>query len=287
MNIEAADVIKIAKHVGDNILMPNWGKVAHETKQDGSAVTIVDKQASAYIIEALQALTPDIPVISEEATLEENLQAMQSRFRWVVDPLDGTATYLNGAHLGSKAGFGVHIALIDNGVPIKGFCYFPAQRRIFYTGDDGKAYIQKGDDIPQQIYAPQSLQHGKIRASVPWKTEKRAETVNGFDYAPVPGVGGEELCNIACGDADVMWHSRPDKDQPLEEREVYSHWDMAAAHAVLLAAGGNLYEMVTGRQVTYNQPSFAIPACVAGHKNILRYIGFRPAENDPHPKLKP
>lgn len=277
--MEVKDIIDIAKHVGDQILIPNWGKVARETKQDGSAVSIVDKQASDYIVSALKALTPDIPVISEESTKEENKAALNSTLRWVTDPLDGTSTYLNGQTQGKKAGFGVHIALIENGHPVSGVCYFPAQQTLYYTGNDGKAYIQIGDDAPVPIAASQSSQNATLKAAVPWKGYKRPESVNGFDYEPVPAVGGEEICMVAVGKADVMWHDRPDKDQSLRERDVFSHWDVAAAHAILKAAGGELYEIATGKVVTYDAPNFHVPPCVAGHDDILRHIGFHPVGN--------
>jgi 3'(2'), 5'-bisphosphate nucleotidase len=279
MLIQAQTIINIAKHAGDNILMPNWGQVARKTKGDGSPVTIVDKQVSDYVIDQLKALTPDIPVISEEATVKENEKAMVSSLRWVIDPLDGTSTYLDGPSRGKEAGFGVHIALIDNGNSVRGFVYFPAQKRVYYTGDDGNAYVQIGDEKPTQIHARQELESSKIQAAVPWKESKRPEAVNGHPYEPVLAVGGEEICKVAHGEADLIWHDRPDKQQPLQERDVFSHWDVAAAHAVLKAAGGNLYEMATGIQVEYDQTSFHVPPCVAGHADLLKQIGFTPEGN--------
>lgn len=274
--IKSKSIISIAKHAGEQILIPNWGKVAREIKQDGSAITIIDKQVSKYIIGALKALTPDIPVVSEEATVEENRKALNSCLRWVVDPLDGTSTYLDETKRGKEAGFGVHIALINKGQSVKGACYFPAQKRLYYTGDDGNAYIQIDDNEPQKIFVLSTLKKPVIRAAVPWKDYKRPDNINGFDYDPVPTVGGEVLCKVACGEADLVWHDRPDKDQILHERDVFSHWDVAAAHAVLKAAGGELYEIATGKVVTYDDPSFHVPPCVAGHDTILKHIGFQP-----------
>lgn len=276
MQIQAANIIAIAKHVGDQIIIPHWGKVAREAKRDGSAVTIVDKQASEYVVRALKALTPDTPVISEEATVEENRDAQGSQLRWVVDPLDGTSTYLEGPGRDEEAGFGVHIALISSGRPTRGFCYFPAQRRLYYTGDDGNAYLQIGDNKPEPITVIDSLVNSNLTVAVPRKTHKRPKDVNGFEYHSVPAVGAEKLCKVACGEAHLVWHDRPDKDQPLQERDVFSHWDVAAAHALLKAAGGDFYEMATGNVVTYNNRNFHVPPCVAGHKRILEHIGFLP-----------
>ena len=279
MAVDINSVINIAKHAGDKILMPSWGKVSREVKDDGSPVTVVDKQASNYVIEALRGLTPDIPVISEEATEAENIQALNSPLRWVIDPLDGTATYLKGPDKGEDAGFGVHIGLIDQGKPILGVVYLPAQKRMYYTGNDGQAYAQIGNEEPIEIRAPQMLRNSEIRVTVPGNIKKRPETVNGHNYEAVTVTGGAKPCIVAHNEADLMWQDRPDKQQPLEERDVFSHWDLAASHAILKAAGGNAYEIVTGKEVTYDHPSFHVPPCVAGHPNVLKQIGFTPAGN--------
>ncbi len=279
MLVQIDSVIVIAKHVGDNILMPSWGKVSREIKGDGSPVTVVDKQASISVIEALKALAPGIPIISEEATEAENIRALSSPLRWVVDPLDGTSTYLEGPDKGEDAGFGVHIGLIEQGKPTLGVVYLPAQGRMYYTGNDGKAYMQTDGEEPVEMIAPQSLERSAIRAAVPGNVKKRPETVNGHDYEAVTVTGGAKPCVVAQGKADLMWQDRPDKQQPLEQRDVFSHWDVSASHAILKAAGGNIYEIATGKEITYNDSRFHIPPCVAGHPDLLRQIGFNPVEN--------
>ncbi|WP_028880915.1 3'(2'),5'-bisphosphate nucleotidase CysQ family protein [Terasakiella pusilla] len=274
MDIQIQAVINIAKNAGNNILMPNWGNVMRETKGDGSPVTVVDQQASTFIINALNDLTPDIPVISEEASLAQNENALESPMRWVVDPLDGTATYLNGPKFGNTAGFGIHIALVESGHPELGVCYFPAQEKCYYTGDDGKAYSQIKQEKPVELSALTEVKGTELRAAVPWKVHKRPHDINGHSYKAIPAVGGEELCRVSCADAEIVWHNRPDKNEPIADREVFSHWDIAAAHAVLKAAGGNLFEIETGEIVTYNNMSFSIPSCVGGYPKLLKKIGF-------------
>lgn len=274
MDIQILDVVRIAQDVGNNILLPNWGNVSRLTKTDGSPVTIVDQQASDFIIEALKSLMPEIPVVSEEASNNDNLSAMEKPWRWVVDPLDGTATYLSGPKLGKEAGFGVHIALVNEGLPVKGVCYFPAQEKVYYTGDDGKAYQQTHDEKPKVISVSKEIRNPKLRAAVPWKLDKRPKDIYGLSYEPVPAVGGEEVCRVACGEADIIWHNRPDKNQPISEREVFSHWDVAAAHAVLKKAGGELYEMATGDAVSYSNQDFSIPPCAGAHPSILKVVGI-------------
>jgi myo-inositol-1(or 4)-monophosphatase len=73
-------------------------------KGDGSPVTLADKAAEAAIREVLQALTPDIDILGEE---EDPLDRGR-RYRWVIDPIDGTISFSRGIPL-----FGTLLALED------------------------------------------------------------------------------------------------------------------------------------------------------------------------------
>jgi len=65
-----------------------------ERKDDGSPVTLADTAAEAVILPGLRALTPDIPVVSEEEhSAGESPVEVSNRF-WLVDPLDGTREFL-------------------------------------------------------------------------------------------------------------------------------------------------------------------------------------------------
>lgn len=274
MSFKIQDVIDLARQVGDDILLANWGKVVEETKSDGTPVSFVDKESSRIIIEGLRALTPDIPVVSEEATREENIEALKGARQWIIDPLDGTSSYLEGPdYLDGQAGFGVHIAYMEDGKPVKGVVYLPAQNTMFFVGDDGKAYIQEEDSQPEVIEAPKSVQ-GALVAAVPGTESKRPKDINGLAYEPLTTIGGSRLCEVACGEADIMWNDRPDKTEALEDRDVFSYWDIAAGHAILKAAGADLYEIATGQEVSYNNESFLVRPCVAATPEILKHVGF-------------
>jgi 3'(2'), 5'-bisphosphate nucleotidase len=149
-------VVAIAKEAGAAILRELALDVTVDSKGDGSPVTNADKAADAVIRRGLKQLTPDIPVISEEDTPQERAAANASALRWIVDPLDGTRTALRYA-AGRKDynQFGVHIGLVRGNVPIAGVAYFPAMTdgrgTVYFTGDDGKAYKQVGDDAAKCI----------------------------------------------------------------------------------------------------------------------------------------
>ncbi|MBL4805117.1 MAG: 3'(2'),5'-bisphosphate nucleotidase CysQ, partial [Alphaproteobacteria bacterium] len=68
-------ILDLVTDVGDNIVMKYFNNVESTDKADGSPVTIADKEASAAIIKGLGIITPHIPVISEEQSMEKNLEA--------------------------------------------------------------------------------------------------------------------------------------------------------------------------------------------------------------------
>jgi 3'(2'), 5'-bisphosphate nucleotidase len=251
---------QIAAEAG-SIIMGYRGQVEASFKDDRSPVTKADKEASDHIMSSLRALTPDIPVVSEEATLENNLEAMCSPQYWVTDPLDGTRSYLDG-----HDGFGVHIALFSDGTPVLGVAHFPAQEKTYFT-DGNRAYLQVGAHSPEIIKANQQQDQPNLSVAVDWEEKQRPATINGLPYSAIPGVGGERICMVAAGDVDMAWMVPPTQYS-------YSIWDIAASHTILKAAGGELVDSDTGASIIYLTTHTTAPPCVGAHPDILRNTGL-------------
>ena len=90
-------------------------------KDDRSPLTAADRAAHDAIVPALEEMTPDIPVISEEGRLPPYEERRDWRRFWLVDPLDGTKEFLH-----QNGEFTVNIALIEDGEPVLGVVYAPA-----------------------------------------------------------------------------------------------------------------------------------------------------------------
>jgi histidinol phosphatase-like enzyme (inositol monophosphatase family) len=83
-----------------------------DDKSDDSPVTVADRAAEQAMRVILAARCPDHGVIGEEfGTADRGA----SRYRWVLDPIDGTRAFITG-----RTTFGVLVALTENGVPIIG-----------------------------------------------------------------------------------------------------------------------------------------------------------------------
>ena len=122
-------VIEIARSAGQ-LILDIYEKKQYEayTKSDETPVTSADIAAHKLITERLSELTPDIPVLSEEAADISLGQRAQWERYWLVDPLDGTQEFI------ARSGdFATIIALIDNSKPTMGVVYGPVSGVTYYA----------------------------------------------------------------------------------------------------------------------------------------------------------
>jgi 3'(2'), 5'-bisphosphate nucleotidase len=241
-------VATIARAAAD-VIMPFYRQRDTEvrTKADASPVTAADEAADAFITRALRELTPSIPVVSEESPAQFADKAQASTF-WLVDPLDGTKEFISG-----RDEFTVNIALVKNGAPVFGVVLLPARDEL-YAGAVGHGATVTDAHGTRSIRSRPLPAEGAIVAVSRSHGDRAAD---GALLAGVP-VAGEvqagsalKFCLVARGDADVY----PRAGRTME-------WDTAAGHAVLAAAGGNVFDR-QGRPLTYGKPGFENPSFVA------------------------
>ncbi len=227
---------KLATDAG-YILMKHFSPTIEvEVKGDNSPVTLADKEADAFISKELQKLTPDIPVISEEGSLE-NLPDTDTY--WLVDPLDGTRSFING-----EKEFTVNIGLVKKNRAVEGVIYAPAYGVLYYT-KDGKAYRFANGSTTEMKVAPKLSGGLRVIASKNHRnklTEEYIQTLNVKEF--VASASSYKFCLLAEGLADIY----PRFGNTMQ-------WDTAAGQAILEAAGGKMtkpdgsdftYELVPG-----------------------------------------
>ncbi len=95
-----------------------------EFKGDDTPVTIADKKAESLIRERIQAAYPDHDIVGEEYG-ESDSGGESSRYRWIIDPIDGTKSFMRGVPL-----YAVLIALEIDGKVEVGCAYFPGLSEI-------------------------------------------------------------------------------------------------------------------------------------------------------------
>jgi 3'(2'), 5'-bisphosphate nucleotidase len=244
-----AEAEAIAERAGNVILGYYQGAIAQRAKADASPVTAADEAAEAVIVPALQALTPDVPVVSEEAVAAGHIPEVHgpgnpsNRF-WLVDPLDGTKEFIS-----RNGEFTVNIALIEDGRPLLGVVHVPALATTYGGMVPGIARRRR-DGVTCAIAARKPPSDGVIVLSS--RSHGDAEALDAFlETERVSGhrTAGSALkfCLVAEGIADLY----PRLGRTME-------WDTAAGHAVVVAAGGRVTTL-DGAELTYGKPGFDNP----------------------------
>lgn len=116
-----APAADLARLIGDVALSHYRSRLDVETKADGSPVTIADRAAERAAIEWVDRVFPDDGVLGEE--FGEHRPG--ARRRWVIDPIDGTKSFVRGVPL-----WGTLVALCEGDRVLAGAAYFPAVNEL-------------------------------------------------------------------------------------------------------------------------------------------------------------
>lgn len=240
-------LLPIARAAGKLIMAIYASDFSVRGKGDASPVTEADEKAEAWILPALESLTPDVPIVAEEAVAAGRIPTVGERF-WLVDPLDGTKEFI------SKNGeFTVNIALIEHGEPVLGVVYAPALDRLFAGAVGPGAFVEERG-VRRPVAVRKAPEAGlTVVAS---RSHNDASALDAFlagrKVAELRSAGSSlKLCLVAGGEADVY----PRLGRTME-------WDIAAGHAVLAAAGGRI-TTVDGESFSYGKREFENPHFVA------------------------
>jgi 3'(2'), 5'-bisphosphate nucleotidase len=209
------------------LILPLWrAGLTVETKADDSPVTEADRRGEALITEALGREFPGLAVVAEEDVSQSGAPlTIGSRF-FLVDPLDGTKAFVRG-----EAHFTVNIALIENGAPVAGAVAAPAIGETWFThaGSAHKRRFGEIEGAPIHVRAADPA-HLVALGSHTAKPEAVAALKARYGFTEMTAMDSSiKLCRIAEGAADLY----PRHGTTME-------WDIAAGHAVLVAAGGSL-----------------------------------------------
>jgi len=244
--IEIDRVAAVAREAGERILEVARQGARTREKEDGSPVTDADEAAHRTIVRRLRSLTPGIPVVSEESAQPADAGGA-SRF-WLVDPLDGTREFVDG-----EDEYTVNIALVEAGAPVLGVVLAPA-RGVLYGGAAGEGAWRQNRDAPRTPITARSIPESGPVAAIS-RSHSNARTDAWLAKTGVTETlrAGSSLkfCLIAEGTVDVY----PRLGRTME-------WDTAAAHGVLLAAGGSV-STLAGTPLTYGKPGLENPHFVA------------------------
>lgn len=235
-------ICQLAREAGVAIMQVYEGQKPLEAahKSDDSPVTAADIAAHTIILKGLQALTPEIPVLSEEDPQTWETRQHWQRY-WLVDPLDGTKEFLK-----RNGEFTVNIALIENGKAVLGVVFAPVLN-VMYSAAEGKAWKEE-NGARNQIHV-RDARPPLVVISRSHGDDELKEYLHQLGEHQTTSIGSSlKFCLVAEGQAQLYPRFGPT-----------NIWDTAAGHAVAAAAGAHVHDW-QGKSLDYTpRESFLNP----------------------------
>jgi len=263
-------LVKIADNAGEAILQVRSRSdlsVSKKADSEGvvSPVTAADKESHDVLVAGLKELTSPLaalPIVSEEDGVEpDGTSLMSHTFYWVLDPLDGTKEFIKG-----HPDYTVNIALVSaaDGIPVLGVVQAPPTGECWYGALRWNENAQVYDTAPVHY----RQKHGVPFDVVPMRSALSSPPDGGWRVAVSRSHGGggvdaaarhaikSRLSPPASTEVDtaslvlreagsslkLMWVGTGVVDvYPRTGPTMF--WDTAAAHALVMALGCDVYEL--------------------------------------------
>lgn len=207
--------------------------LAVELKGDLSPVTAADRGAEELLRALIERDFPGDGILGEEF----GERAGTSGYRWILDPVDGTKSFVHGVPL-----FGTLIGLEHNDQPVLGVCRLPALNEVVYAAVGGGAWWQRGDAAPSRAQVTRTSDLSQALFSYTAvelfdKTDRRATFEEFAKSCSATRAWGDCYGHIlvATGRADLMVDP------------IMNIWDCAPLVPILRESGGAYLDW-TGRE---------------------------------------
>ncbi len=232
----AQALMPAVERAGDAIMQIYRGGFTVRHKDDDSPLTLADLESQRIILESLAALTPDVPVLSEESANAAWGERKSWKELWVVDPLDGTREFVK-----RNGEFTINIALVVDHEPVLGIVAAPARELLYWGASGVGAFSRHRGDEQRGIHVAPPQNPIRVVGSRSHPSPETAGFLARLGPHEVSGIGSSlKFCLVAEGGADLYPRFGPT-----------SEWDTAAGQAVLEAAGGHVTRL-DGHRLRYN-----------------------------------
>jgi histidinol-phosphatase len=214
--------------------------LAVELKQDQSPVTIADRQAEQLLRERIAERFPHDAILGEEFPEQPGT----SGYRWILDPIDGTKSFIRGVPL-----YGTLVGVEHESRSTIGVIYIPALEECLYAATGGGAWYERGHAAPEraQVSKRTSLAEALVCSSDTRFPAARREAYDRLQQAAgVSRTWGDcyGYLLVATGRAEVMVDP------------IMNVWDAAAIQPILMEAGGTFTDW-QGRPTIYSGDGIA------------------------------
>ena len=207
-------------------LIRDFGEIENlqvSIKGPGDFVTASDKKVEKILIDELQKARPNYSILSEEIGKINNDES----FKWIIDPIDGTANFLHGI-----PHFAISIGLEHDGEIICGIIYDPIKDEMFVAEKGNGSYL---NNQRIRVSSRSKLENCIIFTGGPKRESKdRDLAINEYNkfsskvLIPIRKMGSASLdmAYVAAGRCDGFWQRN------------LNYWDIAAGIILVKEAGG-------------------------------------------------
>jgi myo-inositol-1(or 4)-monophosphatase len=231
--------------------LKNW------TKGASSPVSEADIAANDLIEKRLRSATPDYGWLSEESVDDE--ARLGKPLVWIVDPIDGTRSYLAG-----REDWCVSVALVEGESPVLAAVFAPVTEEFFFAARGGGAVR---NDRPIHTTTGTELDFSRVAGPKPL-VERLKRGAGEISLYPRIGSLALRLCRVAEGRLDAAFAGGQSRD-----------WDLAAANLIVQEANGNMTAL-SGDTILYNRREVTHGVLVAAgrdrHASIVEHFRNRP-----------
>ena len=251
--------VSAAKKAGDFTLQYFMKDNFHvELKSDRSPVTVADRGAETLLRELISEAFPDDAILGEELPSRDG----NSGFRWILDPIDGTKSFIHGVPL-----YGTLIAVEHEGRSVLGVIRVPATGECVYAARGEGAFYTQGESapVPARVSACEKLEDALVMTS----SEKMLHRVGLYGgWRPLM-----EKCRLARNWGDCygyMLVATGRAEVMLDP--VMNLWDIAALVPIITEAGGTFTDL-------RGDETYPADNCVATngkfHREVVEILGVR------------
>ena len=214
--VDRAAVNAVLKRSGDILRVhqndPNWRCVLDDCRLK----TAADLAVNEMICNELNAINPNIPVFSEEG---DHVITERPDIYWLIDPIDGTASWLNGFE-----GYVTQVALVVRQIAVFGSIYHPASGRLWYNDKSGRVYCNDDEVTWPEARLP------------PWRLIDNYQDPEGL---AANMMNADEIGDyIECGSLGLKTILTLAEAEIFVKATRFRDWDMAPALALVASSNG-------------------------------------------------
>jgi len=251
------DIAEKAARAGGDILKEYLVQPKEiEFKGEVDLVTVADRLSEDAIVGIISRAFPDHQILAEERTPKSS----SSRYRWVIDPLDGTTNYAHGFPC-----FAISIAVEEAGRIVVGLVYDPLRDECF-TAIKGQGAYLNGRAI--RVSSIDKLDRALLATGFPYDRRKFVDDYlkpfrDFLIYAQEirrPGAAAIDLCYLAAGRIDGFWEYK------------LHPWDVAAGSLMVTEAGGRVTDFSGHDYSIYGQETLASNGKI--HEEMIQVLNI-------------